>query len=135
MASKAYISIYIGLLCCAFCLTCWVTQGKDDRMFIEGCHVTEDLWCECSSRSRCTWRYTKVHIWKSELKLCEQVDTPKNELVSVKRWDMDTYHMLQTGWSSPLRKSCSTFVYQCVSVLITLTLSSSLLFFLLLTKK
>lgn len=52
---SVYISESVGILCCALCLRGGVTQGKDDRSFIQRSHGLDDIMGEQASSSCHTW--------------------------------------------------------------------------------
>lgn len=48
---SVYISECVGVLCCAFCLSGRVAQGKDDWSFVQGSHGLDDVVGEQTSGS------------------------------------------------------------------------------------
>lgn len=53
---SAYVSECVGILCCALSFTGGVTQGKDDRSFIQGCHGLNDVMGEQTSSTCHAWK-------------------------------------------------------------------------------
>lgn len=50
-----YLGEAVALLCCALRFARGVAQGEHDGPLIEGCHVLQQLLCECTRNSRHTW--------------------------------------------------------------------------------